>query len=240
MENGLKDFVEKILELSKDRLIEVEGRHYSWGDISPIHDPSPDPIYVSTLESLIDYLKSNPDNKEMESLIAHVRSPREVALLSCLYGEYDQRDTLIVSKFEYKPFAYGNYFPLEEFIVAAQVGFVQDDNLETLVRLVGNVTDESSVKYSDDGISQEVQARTGVARVGTVVAPKNFVLRPHRTFPSVEQPASPFLFRMRKREDESPRCALFEMDGGKWSRDAINNVGLWIRERSPEGVTVLS
>jgi hypothetical protein len=72
----------------------------------------------------------------------------------------------------------------------------------------------------DDGVSQAIQAKVGVATVATVQVPNPVVLAPFRTFVEVDQPESELIFRMQN----GPRCALFEADGGAWKLTAMRNI----------------
>lgn len=89
-----------------------------------------------------------------------------------------------------------------------------------MLKLVGNVKEEAVNTIGDDGVSQSVVAKMGVATVGNVKVPNPVLLKPYRTFVEVEQPESNFIFRMRK----GPECALFEADGGAWKLEAIDNI----------------
>jgi len=61
------------------------------------------------------------------------------------------------------------------------------------------------------------------------------VLRPYRTFLEIEQPASAFVFRLRRgREGELPTCALFEADGGRWKLEAIERIRDYLKEQLSE------
>ena len=78
--------------------------------------------------------------------------------------------------------------------------------------------------YADDGITQRVTAKAGVARVAVVDLPNPVELYPYRTFLDVEQPASKFVLRIKADKDEGPRCALFEADGGAWRATAVETI----------------
>lgn len=72
----------------------------------------------------------------------------------------------------------------------------------------------------DDGISQTVAAKTGIATVSNVTLPPIIKLAPYRTFVEVEQPEGEFLLRLQN----GPKAALFEADGGAWKIQARKNI----------------
>jgi hypothetical protein len=87
--------------------------------------------------------------------------------------------------------------------------------------LVGNLAAETSVTFEDDGVTQRVTAKTGVARIANVGVPRIVSLRPYRTFQDLDQqPEGKFLLRIRK-EGNSPTIALFAADGQMWGNKAI-------------------
>jgi len=80
----------------------------------------------------------------------------------------------------------------------------------------------------DNGYTQVVTAKTGIARVGNVEVPNPVTLRPYRTFLEVEnQPAGLFVFRMRRSENRI-ECAIFEADAGLWKLEAIKEIRKWL------------
>ncbi|MDF9627266.1 hypothetical protein P5775_32030, partial [Bacillus cereus] len=81
-------------------------------------------------------------------------------------------------------------------------------------------------EIGDDGVSQAVTVKTGVASRGNAKVPNPVQLSPYRTFVEVKQPESKFVFRMR----EGARCGLFEADGGAWKLEAMNNIKEYLNE----------
>lgn len=128
---------------------------------------------------------------------------------------------------------------IEEFVVALQSQFVQDDSTAALLKLVGNVTDGVVKTFEDDGATQKVTAKAGIARVHEIPVPNPVVLAPFRTFVELDQPASKFIFRMRSGVRE-PTCALFEADGGAWRNEAILRISSWLENKLPAGTVILA
>lgn len=87
------------------------------------------------------------------------------------------------------------------------------------------------ITTGDDGISQQVTIKTGVATVGNAIVPNPVTLKPYRTFVEVEQPESKFIFRMK----DGPTAALFEADGGVWRNKAMHEIKKYIYENLLKG-----
>jgi len=71
--------------------------------------------------------------------------------------------------------------------------------------------------------------RKGGACLEAAAVPNPVMLAPYRTFPEVEQPASPFVLRLKQGpEGGRPSLALFEADGGKWQLEAVKRVRTYL------------
>lgn len=103
------------------------------------------------------------------------------------------------------------------------------------------MTDEAVKNVSDDGLTQTINVRAGITRVGEVDVPNPVTLRPFRTFPEIEQPASQYVLRLRSggKGGGPPECALFGVDSGLWEIEAIALIKSWLQERLP-GFTVIA
>jgi hypothetical protein len=112
--------------------------------------------------------------------------------------------------------------------------FVPDATTADIMRIVGNLTQGGETQHTDDGMTQRVTARAGVARVEQVDLPNPVELRPYRTFMDIEQPASKFVLRIKADKDSGPKCALFEADGGAWKNTAIATIRKWLSGHAPE------
>lgn len=233
-----RSFIEKIEEMSKPVLETVNNRIYSSQPLHLIKDPEPKSLVVKTLTSLADYLNKNPDS--LTDLIIHIASPTKVDIYSSLETVMMQR-YLFLEAFlsNLRAFLFGQWISVEQFIIAMQSYFVQDEETEKVIRLVGNLTDGKTTNFSDDGVTQQVTAKAGIARVENVPVPNPVILAPYRTFLEVDQPKSKFIFRI-KSQNDMPTCALFEADGGAWELEAIKNIKVWLEANLPEGTIILA
>ena len=89
-----------------------------------------------------------------------------------------------------------------------------------LLDLLSRITDEKSVSSKDNGVTQVVEARQGVALNAMVEIRPRVLLRPFRSFLEVEQPESEFLLRV----DADKGIGFFEADGGVWKLEAKRNI----------------
>ena len=218
----IKEALEYLIGLSKDDVVDVGGKTFSIPKLNPVLESVPAPLMVSTLTSVVEYIKSNVDNRNFP-FVVHVCNPTMVIVKSSLYGAFEQRDHYVEADASTPDFRFGSWYDHESFIIALQSKFQPSDHLKGVLSLVGNIKDSGVKTYGDDGVTQTVQAKAGIAKVEDVAVPNPVTLVPFRTFVEVEQPASKFVFRMRSGR-EMPEMALFEADGGAWKNEAMRNI----------------
>lgn len=223
----IKDALRYLVSLGEAGLHEKNGQTYSDKPLHLLKQPTASPFVVHTLSSLVDYLKSDFDTvfNADRPFIVHVVSPTTVSVESPLNNDAG-RDQFMVAEASIPNFRFDQWYDTEEFNIKLQSCFVQNDDRDIVLRVVGNVREEDVKTYGDDGVSQSVVAKVGVAQVGNVEVPNPVLMKPYRTFVEVDQPESNFVFRMQN----GPRCALFEADGGAWKLDAINNIKEYLLE----------
>lgn len=224
--------INKILELSRASILDIHGRKYTDKNVIPIKSPLPSTLAVHTLSSLVDYLEKSIDSLEKKSLVIHVVSPVEVNLLGFLNNNnFCERPEFLSAIYEPPRFEYDRYTSLEDFIINLQAKFVPTENTAAILKVVGNVKGEQVQNFSDDGITQAVTAKSGIATVESVKVPNPVSLRPFRTFPEVAQPESLFVFRMKQQNGNPPACGLWEADNKQWKLEAIKNIAEWLKSK---------
>jgi hypothetical protein len=209
---------------------EIGGQTYSDKPLTRIHhNPRAERIKLSSLSSLVQYLKSNVDlDPASATLFIHVESPRRVTVFSPLDDERG-RESLVVVEARLPSFDFGTFLEHERFCIGLQSKFVDTYDRALLLKFAGTVESGSIAEYGDDGVSQKATIKTGIASKDEAIVPNPVILMPWRTFHEVEQPASPFVFRM-KEDRGGISCALFEADGGAWELDAVRRVSVYLRE----------
>lgn len=235
--------INRILALAPPQAVELEGRPYTTGKVFPVNIPLPLTVSVHTLTAIVDYLKENPDGLELDHLVVHVLSPKEVRVLSRLSGPFEERSVYLASVHAVPEFEFGRYYDIESFVIALQSQFVQGELIAEILQLVGTIRDDMIKVYADDGVTQEVTAKNGIGRVENRAVPNPVLLRPFRTFAEIEQPDGRFVLRMKSGSGTGsgrPAIALFEADGGVWELNAIQAVRDWLREKVPDEVAILA
>lgn len=220
--NGLKEAMEYAVGLSDANIHNINSSTYADKKLYRVDEElRADPIGMSTLSGLLDYIKGDIDHMASR-MIVHIVSPVEVHLLSCLDSDR-KRENLVTVKANIPDFPYGKFIGSEEFLIHIRSKFIQNEDACKLLQFAGTTEAGTVAGYSDDGISQSATVKKGIASKGMEIVPNPVKLRPYRTFTEVEQPESEFIFRM-KNFDDSPGCALFEADGGAWKRAAMLNI----------------
>jgi hypothetical protein len=198
----------------------------------PSKESSPDPLEVATLTGLVDYLDANKDDLFLPHLLVHVVDAGKVEIRSRLESSFQQRFTYLTAQASAigLSFPFGQFLDVETFLVQLQSLFVETEQRQSIVKLLANLKDDQVRTFADDGISQSVTAKIGVATVGEAKVPNPVCLQPYRTFREIDQPASDFVFRLRK-GDTGPLAALFEADGGAWKLTAIEEIAQFLGKR---------
>ena len=219
----IKKALEYIVGLSCPAINVIGGQTYSDKPLTRIaYNPKATQIDMTTLTSLVEYIKANIDTMA-DKMIVHMISPTRVELYSQLDDDRE-RECMAGVCAQLPEFAYGKYYDHENFCIALQSKFIDDENRALLLKFAGTVEAGTVAQYGDDGVTQKATVKTGIASKGDAIVPSPIKLRPYRTFHEVEQPASEFIFRMKQDGNGGVTCALFEADGGAWRNTAMENV----------------
>jgi hypothetical protein len=216
----IKEALEYLIKLGNIESLNIGDSVYSTQKLHLVNDLTPAALNVRSLSGLVEYLVSSFDKDELsENKMVHVVSPTEVIVYSSFNRDY-QRNEYIKASAMIPAFQFDRWYDAEDFNIKLQSSFVKNEDRDIMLKVVGNIKEESVQTVGDNGVSQSVVAKTGVATVGNVLVPNPVLLAPYRTFVEVDQPESDFIFRMQS----GPRCALFEADGGAWKLSAMRNI----------------
>ncbi len=244
MSENIKEALEYAVELSEkeNKIIEASnGKLYYDGNVHSLREldtrPIPPQFYLSTLDSLVDYLKTDLDKLGNKRVLVVVESPKEVVV----YEELDKdanRAKLVTVESLTPNIRFGQYEEASDFNIMLQSQFVDAEDRGTVLEFASALKIDNGTEIVDNGVSQTATIKTGVASLGQAKAPNPVTLRPYRTFAEVEQPASQFIYRINK----AGYMALFEADGGKWRLDAINNIASYLKAELAEqdNITILA
>lgn len=213
----LKSFVEYLISLGNTRQETIGSQIFTTQPVNLIKQPTPGTLVVRNLSGIVDYLQNNFDNQP--PVLVQVAGPTKVHVFSTFNRDMS-RNQLIQAEALLPEIPFEKFLSTEAFNVLLQSCFVSNEHSVALLAVVGNIQESDVQTVGDDGISQQVTAKSGIATLSNVVLPNPVKLKPYRTFVEIEQPESSFIFRMRT----GPSAALFEADGGAWKLDAIEAI----------------
>ena len=181
-----KEALEYLVELGikEDPIVDLPQGTFTKERLTRVTEPKAETLIVSTLTGLVDYIKSNIDTLP-EKLLIQVKSHKEVALYSPLNVDRDREEYIRVEAILPNNVVYDRFLSTEQFNIMLQSSFVDVGTKSTLLKYTGLVQDEAVKTTGDDGVSQQVTVKTGVASVGQAIVPNPVELAPYRTFPEV-------------------------------------------------------
>ncbi|MBO0961971.1 hypothetical protein J1P26_19895 [Neobacillus sp. MM2021_6] len=233
----LKEAIKFLVDLSiqpDERFVDIqdsEGENRSFvidsegaaREIKPLVTRASESLRINTLTGLVDYVKANLE-RQSSNFYLQILDEKTVLLKGVLDID-GGRETLVTAEAIVPKFNYGYFHNAEELIIAFQSKFTTTKDRELLLKVIGNVKEENVRQTGDNGFSQAVTIKTGVASADDVLVPNPVTLAPYRTFLEVDQPMSDFVFRMK----DGPSAAIFEADGGAWRNQAISNVREYLK-----------
>ena len=225
------------LGMEKEPILKLEQGTYTRENLERVNIPVASKLTVSTLTGLVDYIKSKLDTLP-EKLLIQVKSPSKVDLYSPLNADREREQYISAEAILPNNVQYERFLDTERFNIMLQSTFVDNKNKSILLKYTGLVQDDAVKTIGDNGVSQAVTIKTGVASVGQAEVPNPVTLAPYRTFPEIIQPESKFIFRMK----EGPSAALFEADGGAWRNQAILGIKEYLKEalKDNENVEIIA
>lgn len=231
-----RSFLEKIEEMADVELIEVGNIQYATKELWRVNNPKPAKVKVKSLTGIVDYLKANVDDLNMEGIIIHVEDHVTVWVMSELEQDHRDREFYLVAKAEPPEIRLNNFTDRESFNIMLQSRFADVADRADVLRSIAKMRYENEVKMEDDGITQTVASKAGVALVREDQIPNPVRLAPFRTFSEIEQPISPFILRV----DDKCNVGLFEADGGAWKNKAMQSIKNYLEFELGEGYTIIA
>lgn len=213
----------QVLEIDGEKWTAYKGRLER---VKPPHPEKPDVFKAFSLSGLVDFIKADVDRIFEEGMphIVRVVSPKRVEVLSPMIGPYHERFIEAECDALVPDIPFGRFQGVDEFQIMLQSRFEDSANRALVLQLSGSLRTEQENKIADDGVSQKVTIKRGVATADDVTVKNPVVLKPLRTFYEVAQPESPFILRF----NENANAALFEGDGGAWKLRAVENIRAWL------------
>lgn len=225
----LKAMIEKIEKMAGPKVYDIGNEHYASSNLVRI-DPKkdfPKAISLTGLDSVCKMVVNEANDLfPGDQILIQVMDYRKVRIFTTLDGEMD-RCWLYECEADTPRIKTNSYMSHEEAVIQLRSLYIPNFDTEYLLKLLGSVSRESKVSSNDNGVSQTVEARTGVALTANVEVRPYVSLRPFRTFLEVEQPESTFLLRL----DNGGNIGLFEADGGVWKLEATRNIAAYFEDK---------
>lgn len=212
MDNGAQ-FVDKVLEVSKHEIQTIGDHkyHVSHKGATLINTPKVQERSLFSLSQvvalaiqLVEQGKSILINSDHEGVEINSKD-YNANLQFDVYGSANAGTI-------FTPFPFGQKLSQEDFIINVMSKFVQNETTVELLKLVSSITKNDSAESHDNGFSQSVTVKTGIALVQKAELKNLWKLTTFKTFPEVQQPTIPYILRVH----DGNRFALYECDGGAW------------------------
>lgn len=221
IKNALRYLME---EMAPAQLHSIDGKIFSDKPLTRIsHNPKAKALQMTTLTSLVEYIRKSGEPYAYTRYFVHVESPTCVEL----YSELDDdrvRECLVQVNANLPKFPFNQFMGHEEFCINLQSKFMDAEDRGLMLKFAGTVEAGTVSEYGDDGVTQKATIKTGIASKGEALIPNPVKLVAYRTFLEVEQPECQYIFRMKDDKFKGIQCALFEADGGAWERRAMDAI----------------
>lgn len=226
--------VQEIAGLAGPKVVTVNGREYSSATL--VNPPLPtEPefpeVSLHSLDSLMDFIGQQAPSFLKDNECFVLCQSQGVYLQTKPLGENRRRDTLAYVGAGAGSFAFGQYAALEDMRLGLLTNFVDTPSRQEVLLFLSKVTDQQVATSEDDGVSQTVTAKSGIASYGKATVPSPVTLQPIRTFAEVEQPAGKFVLRLKQQEKGLPQAGLFELHTN-WQRQAALNVKAYLESKN--------
>lgn len=218
----LQPLIDRILKSADVQSVVVDDNEYfDRSLVLPPSEPLAKPIQISTLTGFTDYILNDIDEAAADFHIEIV-SPTRVALRDQVEGRHRQRQTAIIADCSemLTQFPCDRYLSTDEAVIKLMTAFKGEGDLAALLSHVGTLSLESSLEVDDDGTTQKTVNTVGIRKKAEGKLENPITLTPYRTFAEIEQPSSPYVYRL-KRGREEIQFALFESGDQTWQLEAI-------------------
>lgn len=221
----LAEFIDKIVSLKKTQTFEIDGHTYTDGNLELIEPVVDRPLLleVNSLDSICKLIRTEI-KKVGTTIMVQAESYQRVQVMTTYLDDFS-RNRLYRATADVPGFRSG-WRPREDAVIELRSLFVPNDGTAYMLDLLSRITDENTVRTNDNGVTQTVEARQGIALNTYVDVKPRVSLQPFRTFLEVPQPESEFLLRV----DADRGIGFFEADGGVWKLEAKRNIAAYFEE----------
>ena len=236
----LKAAIEKIVELASPSVIQVNGKTFSNERFTEVKEQLyySECIILYGLDGIVKMIQKEAKEKRLSDINVPTDDNTVEQRLYVRVSEYNRvdvftsYDTQGVRTYLYRsnadvPGFREGFRDRETMLIQLRSLFLQTQDVAYLLDLLSKMSDEEKVTSQDNGVTQVVEARKGVALKEQVEVRPRVKLTPFRTFLEVDQPESEFLLRV----GDGGQVGLFEADGGVWKLVAKRSIAAYLEGR---------
>lgn len=233
------DAIEKIEELvnAGADIEEIEGRKYSRSPLNLIKGDMPKTLRLYSLTSLVAFLT---DYNGEKVCFLHVEEPSRVVLYRKELDDNNRRESLVCADVsEYCPsFNSGHGYDQEKMTVLLQTCFHQSENRDKVIDAISKIVVEDNAEIDDDGFSQTVAAKTGVAMTRRLTLENPTLLQPILTFPEISPIERPYILRVKHLKLSGLVITLHESESRSWATEVMASVKTYLQKDLPDFLIV--
>ena len=228
----LREAMQFLVDLSEPSYHTDDDRLYCDKKLYPVVPKEIETITFNSLSSLCVFVNAHLSE---EDYMFHVLNEKNVHVLSRVLDTWGRRELIASAHTDILPssFDFDHFMTTDEFNIKLLTKFQISSGVTELLKFTRSMGAGKTLEVEDDGVSQTVQGKAGIAIKQAVKAPVKIQLMPYRTFRDINtQPSSEFLFRAKTRGDDlTPYVALFETDGGEWKIKAMQLISTYIQDK---------
>jgi len=249
----LYDAIKK--DSSKVNIVVVDDTTYSSEKLHEVKQDDgiycPEVMTVQTLTGIVDYFGldekfTNEDYEDYkiskEDLFLHIQSPSRVVVRSKVRkGVNSFRLNPVMASYNAPEMGFGaarDQVGFRSWLMNCFVIGEPSDNVEDIYKILditSRLIKSDDFESVDSGVGQTVSARQESGLPAGMEIKNPYKLRPHRTFPEIEQPESAFILRIFNHD----KISLIETDNGAWKVKAVESIKEFFHEKL-KGVPVIA
>lgn len=222
----LKAAIEKIQELVKPELHEIDGRTFCIGTDGDASELRPklniaDTLPLCSLDALVKMVKTEAAKKYTGPF--YVMIPDHMSVRCFAQPEEKLRNLrqvfYEVSATDVPGWEAEAQLGFEAAQIAMRTRFQETPDTTYALKLLSEISNGAKITFSDNGVATSVVTQKGVSLQSNEAIRPIVTLKPYRTFQEVDQPASQFLIRINERG-----ISFIEADGGMWKLAARKTI----------------
>ena len=162
----LAKMIDKIVSLKETKIFEINGQTYADASLTriPPHVDRPDCISVSGLDSICKLIRTELEKVDT-TIMVQVKSNDTVEVMTTYLSDFS-RNTLYRAKAD-APGLRTGFRGREVALIELRSLCIPNEGTAYLLDLLSRMTNENSVSTNDNGVTQTVEARQGVALNGS-------------------------------------------------------------------------